>query len=70
MSLITRRISTICALSVVVPDVLGYGSRMHTHDHGGSEGHDEPLDIILSSDPKPLGKYRPPPLQSIMSLGE
>ncbi|GJQ92530.1 hypothetical protein Tco_0003669 [Tanacetum coccineum] len=83
ISLITRRISTICALrlrsvsrssvisvSVVMPDVPGYGSRVHTHDHGGSEAHDEAPDSILSSEPKPLGKHRHPPTQSILSPGE
>ncbi|GKF03674.1 hypothetical protein Tco_0030597, partial [Tanacetum coccineum] len=48
--------------AVVVPDVPGYGSRMHTCDHGGFEAHDEPPDSILSSEPKPLGTHRPPPL--------
>ncbi|GKG13841.1 hypothetical protein Tco_0350801, partial [Tanacetum coccineum] len=46
---------------VAVPDVPGYGSRVYTHDHGGSEAYDEPPDSILSSEPKPLGKHRPPP---------
>ncbi|GKC57349.1 hypothetical protein Tco_1084947 [Tanacetum coccineum] len=58
------------AYAVVVPDVPGYGSRVHTHDHGGSEAHDEQPDSILSSEPKPLGKHRAPPLQSILSPGE
>ncbi|GKG49290.1 hypothetical protein Tco_0515742, partial [Tanacetum coccineum] len=55
---------------VAMPDVPGYGSRMHTHDYGGSKAHDEQLDSILSGEPKPLGKHRPPPLQSILSHGE
>ncbi|GKE95769.1 hypothetical protein Tco_1580624, partial [Tanacetum coccineum] len=50
--------------------VPGYGSRMHTHDHGGSEAPDGSPDSILSSEPKPLGKHRPSPPQSILSLGE
>ncbi|GJV94970.1 hypothetical protein Tco_1546547 [Tanacetum coccineum] len=56
--------------SIAVSDVPGSGSRMHTYDHGGSEAHDELSDSILSSEPKPLGKHRPHPLQSILSLGE
>ncbi|GKF26438.1 hypothetical protein Tco_0082332 [Tanacetum coccineum] len=67
MSLITQRVS---AISVAVPDVPGYESRMHTHDHDGSEAPDGSPDSILSSEPKPLGKHRPPPLPSILSPGE
>ncbi|GJZ88573.1 hypothetical protein Tco_0660355, partial [Tanacetum coccineum] len=37
------------------------GSHVHTHDHGGSEAHDELSDSILLSEPKPLEKHRPPP---------
>ncbi|GJU43143.1 hypothetical protein Tco_1200409 [Tanacetum coccineum] len=58
------------AYAVVVPDMPGYGSRMHTHDHGGSEAPDGLPDSILSSKPKPLGKHRPPPPQSILSPKE
>ncbi|GJX47913.1 hypothetical protein Tco_0273103 [Tanacetum coccineum] len=58
------------AYAVVVPDVPGYGSRVHTYDHGGSKAHDEPPDSILSSEPKPLGKHMPPPPQSLLSPGE
>ncbi|GJU46136.1 hypothetical protein Tco_1203402 [Tanacetum coccineum] len=54
------------AYGVVVPDVPGYGSRVHTHDHGRSEAPDESPDSILSSEPKPLGKHRPPHPQSIL----
>ncbi|GKB69716.1 hypothetical protein Tco_0931128 [Tanacetum coccineum] len=67
MSLITRRVS---AISVVVPDVPGYGSRVHTHDHDGSKAPDGSPDSILSSEPKPLRKHRPPPPQPILSPGE
>ncbi|GKG49928.1 hypothetical protein Tco_0518702, partial [Tanacetum coccineum] len=56
--------------AIVVPDVLGYGSRVHTHDHGESEAHDELPDSILLSEPKPLKKHRTPPPQSILSLGQ
>ncbi|GJY98413.1 hypothetical protein Tco_0515323, partial [Tanacetum coccineum] len=45
---------------VVVFDVPGDGSRVHTHDHGGSEALDGSPDSILSSEPKPLGKHSPP----------
>ncbi|GKA21641.1 hypothetical protein Tco_0701630 [Tanacetum coccineum] len=66
MFLMTRRVSTI---SVATSDVPGDGSRVHTHDHDGSEAPDMSPDSILSSDPKPLGKHRPPPLLSILSPG-
>ncbi|GKE50093.1 hypothetical protein Tco_1481351, partial [Tanacetum coccineum] len=55
---------------VVASDVPGYGSRVHTHDHGGSETPDRSPDSILLSEPKPFGKHRPPPPQSILSPGE
>ncbi|GKG09484.1 hypothetical protein Tco_0338230, partial [Tanacetum coccineum] len=58
------------AYAVVVPDVPRYGSHVHTHDHGRSEAPDELPDLILSSEPKPLEKHRPPPPQSILSLRE
>ncbi|GJR47687.1 hypothetical protein Tco_1315790 [Tanacetum coccineum] len=45
-------------------------SRVHTHDHDGSEAPSEMPDSILLSEPKPLGKHRPPPPPSIMSPGE
>ncbi|GJR80861.1 hypothetical protein Tco_0151646 [Tanacetum coccineum] len=76
MSLITRRVSAIRALRlrsdspVAAPDVPGYGSRVHTHDHDGSEAPDGSPDTILSSESKPLRKHRPPPPQSILSPGE
>ncbi|GJW19923.1 hypothetical protein Tco_0027359 [Tanacetum coccineum] len=49
--------------AVDMSDVPGFGSRVHTHGHGGSEAHDGLPDLILSSDPKPLEKHRPPPSQ-------
>ncbi|GKF55483.1 hypothetical protein Tco_0165823, partial [Tanacetum coccineum] len=58
------------AYVVDVPDVPGHGSRVHTHDHDGSEAPNGSLDSILSSEPKPLGKHMPPPSQPILSLGE
>ncbi|GJZ90051.1 hypothetical protein Tco_0661978 [Tanacetum coccineum] len=57
-------------MCVDVHDVLGYGSRVHTHDHDGSEAPDGSPDSILSSEPKPLRKHRPPPPQPILSHGE
>ncbi|GKG24233.1 hypothetical protein Tco_0392269 [Tanacetum coccineum] len=63
----TRRFSTI---SVAVYGVPRDGSRVHTQDHDGSEAPDESLDSILSSEPKPLGKHRPPPPLSIPSPEE
>ncbi|GKD66686.1 hypothetical protein Tco_1308794 [Tanacetum coccineum] len=56
--------------TVVVSDVPGDGSRVHTHDHGGSKAPDGSPDSILSSEPKPLEKHKPPPPPSIMSPGE
>ncbi|GKC01132.1 hypothetical protein Tco_0987268 [Tanacetum coccineum] len=58
------------AYAIAVSDVPGYGSRAHTHDHGGSEAPDRSPDSILSSEPKLLGKHKPPPIPSILSLGE
>ncbi|GKE17473.1 hypothetical protein Tco_1425050 [Tanacetum coccineum] len=58
------------AYGVAMPDVPRCGSRVHTHDHDRFEAPDGSLDSILSSEPKPLGKYRPPPPQSILSPGE
>ncbi|GJW71382.1 hypothetical protein Tco_0128299 [Tanacetum coccineum] len=45
-------------------------SHVHTHDHDGSEAPDGSPDSILSNEPKPLGKHRPPPPPSILSPGE
>ncbi|GKG42851.1 hypothetical protein Tco_0477149, partial [Tanacetum coccineum] len=52
---------------VAVP---GYESRVHTHDHDGSKAPDGSLDSILSSEPKPLEKHRPPPPPFILSPKE
>ncbi|GKE00546.1 hypothetical protein Tco_1388529, partial [Tanacetum coccineum] len=62
--------SMLDAYAITVPDVPGYGSHVHTHDHDGSEAPDGSPDSILSSEPKPLRKHRPPPLLSILSPGE
>ncbi|GJY48273.1 hypothetical protein Tco_0438229 [Tanacetum coccineum] len=67
ISLMTQRVSTI---SIVVSDVPGDGSRVHTHHHDGSEAPDESPDLILSSEPKPLRKHKPPPPPSILSPRE
>ncbi|GJY20655.1 hypothetical protein Tco_0393221 [Tanacetum coccineum] len=56
--------------TVTVTDVPGDGSRVHTHDHGRSGAPDGSPDLILSSEPKPLGKHRPPPSPSILYPGE
>ncbi|GJT47619.1 hypothetical protein Tco_0973776 [Tanacetum coccineum] len=45
-------------VTVAVSDVLRDGSRMHTHDHGGSEALDGSPDSILSSEPKPPRKHK------------
>nr|GEZ11720.1 hypothetical protein [Tanacetum cinerariifolium] len=51
--------------AVAVSDVPGSGTRVYTPAHGGSEAHNELPDLILSNEPKPLGKHRPLPLQSV-----
>ncbi|GJZ85414.1 hypothetical protein Tco_0650753 [Tanacetum coccineum] len=56
--------------AVAVSGVPEDGSRVHTHDYDRSEAPDESHDSILSNDPKPLGKHRPPPPPSILSPGE
>ncbi|GKA24726.1 hypothetical protein Tco_0710759 [Tanacetum coccineum] len=48
--------------AVAMSDVPGFGTRVHTPAHGGSEAHNELSDSILPNKPKPLGKHRPPPL--------
>ncbi|GJU31414.1 hypothetical protein Tco_1175003 [Tanacetum coccineum] len=42
----------------------------HIPSHGGSEAHSGPPDSILSYEPKPLGKHKPPPPQSVLSPDE
>ncbi|GJX70571.1 hypothetical protein Tco_0307742 [Tanacetum coccineum] len=56
--------------TVVVSDVHGAGNRVHIPAHGGFEANNGPLNSILSHEPKPLRKHRPPPLQSVLSLDE
>ncbi|GKA25326.1 hypothetical protein Tco_0711435 [Tanacetum coccineum] len=58
------------SIAVAVLDVPGYGSHVHTHDHGVSEDPDGSPDSILLSEPMPLEKHSPPPLQSILSPRE
>ncbi|GJQ90403.1 hypothetical protein Tco_0001542 [Tanacetum coccineum] len=58
------------AYAVAVSDVPGCGSHGHTHDHGRSEAPDGSPDLIISSEPKPLGKHKPPPPPTILSPGE
>ncbi|GJT80082.1 hypothetical protein Tco_0505994 [Tanacetum coccineum] len=48
-------------VAVAVLDVPGCVSRVYTHDYDGSEAPDGSPNSILSSEPKPLGKHRPPP---------
>ncbi|GKD70865.1 hypothetical protein Tco_1324955, partial [Tanacetum coccineum] len=40
--------------TVAVSGMPVYGSRVHTHDHGGSEAPDGSPNSILLSEPKPL----------------
>ncbi|GKB89815.1 hypothetical protein Tco_0962087 [Tanacetum coccineum] len=56
--------------AVAASGMPGDGSRIHTHDHDGSEAPDELPDSILLSEPKPLGKHMPPPPLSILSPGK
>ncbi|GKE41024.1 hypothetical protein Tco_1464429, partial [Tanacetum coccineum] len=58
------------AASGTVSDVHGAGTRVHIPAHGGFEAYNGPPDSILSHEPKPLKKYRPPPLQSVLSPDE
>ncbi|GJW09838.1 hypothetical protein Tco_1575665 [Tanacetum coccineum] len=57
-------------ITVAMFGVPGDRSHVHTHDHDGPEAPDESPDLILSSEPKPLGKHRLPPPPSILSPGE
>ncbi|GKF13590.1 hypothetical protein Tco_0055052, partial [Tanacetum coccineum] len=56
--------------TLAVSDGHEAGTRVHIPAHGVSEAHNGPLDSILSHEPKPLGKHRPPPLQSVLSPDE
>ncbi|GKC53719.1 hypothetical protein Tco_1076464 [Tanacetum coccineum] len=56
--------------AVAVSGVPRDGSCVYTHDYSGTKAPDESPDSILSSEPKPLGKHRPPPLPSILSPEE
>ncbi|GKA78871.1 hypothetical protein Tco_0785408 [Tanacetum coccineum] len=56
--------------AVAVSDVPGSGTRVHTPAHGGFEAHNGLPDSILPNEPKPLGKHRPPPPQSVLSPDE
>ncbi|GKF12568.1 hypothetical protein Tco_0050494 [Tanacetum coccineum] len=58
------------AYALAVFDVPGDGSRVHTHDHSGSKALNGSPDSILSSEPKPLRKHKPPPLPSILYPGD
>ncbi|GJX92053.1 hypothetical protein Tco_0345379, partial [Tanacetum coccineum] len=46
-----------------VSDVHGAGTRVHIHAYGGSEAQNRSPNSVLSHEPKPLGKHRPPPPQ-------
>ncbi|GKB14107.1 hypothetical protein Tco_0848030 [Tanacetum coccineum] len=56
--------------TVVVSDVHGAETRVHIPVHGGSEAHNGPPNSILSHEPKPLRKHKPPPPQSVWSPDE
>ncbi|GJW20868.1 hypothetical protein Tco_0031490 [Tanacetum coccineum] len=55
---------------VAVSDVHRAGTRMHRPAHDGSEAQNGSPDSILSHEPKPLGKHKPLPLQSVWSPDE
>ncbi|GKC98251.1 hypothetical protein Tco_1168526, partial [Tanacetum coccineum] len=54
-------------ITVDVFDEHGAETRVHIPAHGGSETQNGLPDSILSYEPKPLGKHRPPPPQSVWS---
>ncbi|GJS79010.1 hypothetical protein Tco_0728891 [Tanacetum coccineum] len=56
--------------AIAVSDVPGSRTRVHTPAHGESEAYNELPNSILSNEPKPLGKHRPPPLQLVLSPDE
>ncbi|GJW34598.1 hypothetical protein Tco_0054630 [Tanacetum coccineum] len=56
--------------TVAMSDGHGAGNHVHIPAHGVSEAHNRQPDLIISHDPKPLGKHRPHPLQLVLSLDE
>ncbi|GJS54592.1 hypothetical protein Tco_0627954 [Tanacetum coccineum] len=56
--------------TVAVSDVHGAKTRMHIPAHGGFKAQNGLPDSILSHEPKPLGKHRSLPLQSVWSPDE
>ncbi|GKB53235.1 hypothetical protein Tco_0903988 [Tanacetum coccineum] len=57
-------------VTIDVSDKHGVETRVHIPAHGGSEAQNGLHDSILSHEPKPLGKHRPPPPQSVWSPDE
>ncbi|GKF75350.1 hypothetical protein Tco_0224794, partial [Tanacetum coccineum] len=53
-----------------VSDVHEAKTRVHIPAHSGSEAHNGLPDSIISHEPKPLKKYRHPPIQSVLSPDE
>nr|GFA78532.1 hypothetical protein [Tanacetum cinerariifolium] len=53
--------------AVAVSDMPESETHVHTPAHDGSEAHNELPDSIRLNEPKPLGKHRPPPPQSVWS---
>ncbi|GKE62319.1 hypothetical protein Tco_1512686 [Tanacetum coccineum] len=52
-------------VTVAVFDEHGAETRVHIPAHGGSEAQNGLPSSILSHEPKPLEKHRPPPPQSV-----
>ncbi|GJR00740.1 hypothetical protein Tco_0523724 [Tanacetum coccineum] len=57
-------------VTIAMSDEHGTKSRVHIPAYGGSEAQNGLPDLILSQEPKPLGKHRPPPPQSVWSPDE
>ncbi|GJR79796.1 hypothetical protein Tco_0150581 [Tanacetum coccineum] len=57
-------------VTIAVSDEYGAETRVHIPAHGRSEAQNGLSDSILSHEPKPLGKHRPLPLQSVWSADE
>ncbi|GKD00876.1 hypothetical protein Tco_1171150 [Tanacetum coccineum] len=57
-------------VTVAVSDEHGVETRVHIPAHSGSKAQNGLPDSIISYEPNPLGKHRPPPPQSAWSPDE